>query len=81
MVLHLRKYRTLKKLQLESQRDTLKKYKDRLENTESAKNLLAQPKTGKYGNGIPDANKTVHEISFYSSVDDLCSDISITPCC
>ena len=35
-------------------RDTLKKYRDRLENTESAKSLVAPAKTGKYGKGVPD---------------------------
>ena len=57
-----KKISNAKKLQLKSQRDTLKKYRDRLENTESAKNLVASAKTGKYGKGAPDANKAVHEI-------------------
>ena len=72
-----KKISNAKKLQLESQRDTLKKYRDRLENTESAKSLVAPLKTGKYGKGVPDANKAVHEISFYSSVDDLCSKLAL----
>ena len=72
-----KKISNAKKVQLESQRDTLKKYRDRLENTESAKNLVAPTKTGKYGKGALDANKAVHEMSYYSSVDDLCNRLSI----
>ena len=56
------------KAQMDSQRDTLKKYKDRLEQTESANKLLTSSKTEKSGKGLPGA---IHEISFYSSVDDL----------
>ena len=72
MVHRLRKYQTLKKFNW-NHRDTLKKYRDRLENTESAKNLVAPAKTGKYGKSAP------HEISYYSSVDDLCNWLSL-PC-
>ena len=69
-----KKISNAKKNQLESQRDTLKKYRDRLENTDSAKSLVAPTKTGKYGKGVPNA---VHEISFYSSVDDLCNRLAL----
>ena len=69
-----KKISNTKKNQLESQRDTLKKYRDRLENTESAKSLVAPTKTGKYGKGVPN---TVHEISFYSSVEDLCNRLAL----
>ena len=72
-----KKISNAKKNQLESQRETLKKYRDRLENTESAKNLVAPVKSGKSGKGVSEANKTVHEISFYSSVDDLCNRLSL----
>ena len=65
------------KARMESQRDTLKKYKDRLEQTESAKKLLASSKTEKSGKGISEANKAIHEISFYSSVDDLCNRLAL----
>ena len=69
-----KKISNAKKNQLESQRDTLKKYRDRLENTESAKSLVPPTKTGKYGKGAPNA---AHEISFYSSVDDLCNRLAL----
>ena len=69
-----KKISNAKKVQLESQRDTLKKYRDRLENAESAKSLVATTKTGKYGKGVP---KAAHEISFYSSVDDLCNRLAL----
>ena len=62
---------------MESQRDTLKKYKERLEQTESANKLLASSKTEKSGKGLPEANKSIHEISFYSSVDDLCNRLAL----
>ena len=62
------------KARMESQRDTLKKYKDRLEQTESANKLLASSKKEKSGKGVPGA---VHEISFYSSVDDLCNRLAL----
>ena len=65
------------KARMESQRDTLKKYKDRLEQTESANKLLASSKKEKSGKGIPEANKAIHEISFYSSVDDLCNRLAL----
>ena len=65
-----KKISNAEKVQLESQRDTLKKYRDRLENAESAEGLVAPTKTGKYGKGVPNS---AHEISFYSSVDDLCN--------
>ena len=69
-----KKISNAKKVQLESQRDTLKKYRDRLENTGSAKSLVAPTKTGIYGKGVP---KAAHEISFYSSVDDLCNRLAL----
>ena len=72
-----KKISNAEKLQLESQRDTLKKYRDRLEQTESAKNLVAPVKTGKSGKGVPEANKAIHKISFYSSVDDLCNRLAL----
>ena len=62
---------------MESQRDTLKKYKDRLEQTESADKLLASSETEKSGKGVPEANKAIHEISFYSSVDNLCNRLAV----
>ena len=65
------------KAQMESQRDTLKKYKDRLEQTESANKLLASSKTEKSGKGVPGANKSMHEISFYSSVEGLCNRLAL----
>ena len=56
---------------MESQRDTLKKYKDRLETDRNTPTkLLASSKKEKSGKGIPEANKAIHEISFYSSVDE-----------
>ena len=72
-----KKISNAKKVQLESQKDTLKKYRDRLKNTESAKSLVAPAKTGKSGKGVPEANKAIHEISFYSSVDDLCNRLAL----
>ena len=69
-----KKISNAKRNQQESQRDTLKKYRDRLENAESAKSLVATTKTGKYGKGVPNA---AHEISFYSSVDDLCNRLAL----
>ena len=62
------------KARMESQRDTLKKYKDRLEQTESANKLLTSSKSEKSGKGVPAA---IHEISFYSSVDDLCNRLAL----
>ena len=73
----LRKYQKESKARMESQRDTLRKYKDRLEQTESANKLLASSKKEKSGKGIPEANKAIHEISFYSSVDDLCNRLAL----
>ena len=64
-----KKISNAKKNQLESQRDTLKKYRDRLENTEPPKSLVATTKTGKYGKRT--------KISFYSSVDDLCNKLAL----
>ena len=58
------------KSQLESQRATLKKYNDILENTEAGKKLLVSHKSDKTGSGI-------HEISYYSSADDLCSKLAL----
>ena len=77
MVHRLRKYQTLKKFNWNHRKILLKKYRDRLGNTESANSLVALAKTGKYGKGVPDANKAVHEISYYSSVDDLCHRLSV----
>ena len=65
------------KARMESQRETLKKYKDRLEQTEYANKLLASSKKEKSGKGIPEANKAIHELSFYSSVDDLCNRLAL----
>ena len=45
-----------------SQRDTLQKYKDRLDQTESANKLLASSGTEKSGRGVPNANKAVLNI-------------------
>ena len=44
----------------------MKKYSDILETTEAGKKLLVSHKSDKTGSGF-------HEISYYSSVDDLCS--------
>ena len=41
-----KKISNAKKIQLESQRDTLKQYRDRVGNTESAENLVAPDKSG-----------------------------------
>ena len=67
------------KVALESQKITLKKYKSLIENTESAKKLIStrnvdrKEKTDKKsGTGVP-----AHEISFYSSVDDLCNRLAL----
>ena len=57
---------------MESQKDTLTEYKNRLEQTESANKLLTSSITEKSGKGVPEANKARHGISFYSSLDDLC---------
>ena len=65
------------KARMESQRDTLKNYKDRLKQTESANKLLASSKTEKSRKGVPEANKAIHEISFYSSVDNLCNRLAL----
>ena len=65
------------KARMVSQRDTLKKYKDRLEQTEYANKLLTSSKSEKSGRGVPEANKAIHEISFYSSVDDLCNRLAL----
>ena len=72
------------KAALESQRATLKKYKDLIQDTESAKKLISTRKTDKKsGTGVnsnagavPNAG-AVHEISFYSSVDDLCNRLAL----
>ena len=69
-----KKISNARKAQLESQRDTLKKCRDHLENTESAKGLVAPTETGKYGKGVPNA---AHEIFFYSNVDDLCNRLAL----
>ena len=74
MVHRLRKYQKNQKLGWNHRE---KKYKDRLEQTESANKLLASSKKEKSGKGIPEANKAIHEISFYSSVDDLCNRLAL----
>ena len=51
MVKHLKKISKEAKLRMESQRDTLKKYKDRIEQTDSAKKLVAPSKLEKTGKG------------------------------
>ena len=58
------------KSQLESQRVTLKKYSDISEATEAGKKMIVSHKTDKTGSGI-------HAVSFYSSVDDLCSKLAL----
>ena len=64
---------------LESQRTTLLKYRGLLENTESAKNLISVRKSDKKttGTGLTNIPSAVHEISFYSSVDDLCNRLAL----
>ena len=63
---------------LESQRTTLLKYRSLLENTESAKKLMSTRKTDKKtGTGVTNIPSAVHEISFYSSVDDLCNRLAL----
>ena len=70
---------------LESQRTTLLKYRGLIENTESAKKLISTCKTDKQKTGtgvnsnagaVPNAG-AVHEISFYSSVNDLCNRLAL----
>ena len=67
------------KVALESQKATLKKYKTLIENTESAKKLISLRNTDKkVGTGVnSNAMPAVHEISFYSSVDDLCNRLAL----
>ena len=67
------------KISLESQRATLKKYKDLIHNTESATKLISTRKTDKQktGTGVTNIPSAVHEISFYSSVDDLCNRLAL----
>ena len=66
------------KISLESQKNTLKKYKTLIENTESAKKLISTRKTDKKtGLGVTNIPSAVHEISFYSSVDDLCNRLAL----
>ena len=67
------------KAALESQKNTLKKYKTLIENTESAKKLIGTRKTDKKtGTGVnSNTMPAVHEISFYSSVDDLCNRLAL----
>ena len=65
-----KKISNAKKLKLESQRDTLKKYKDRLENTEASKKLLVSHKSDKTGSGI-------NGVLYYSGTDDLCSKLGL----
>ena len=63
---------------MESQRTTLLKYRGLLENTESAKKLISTRKTNKKtGTGVTNIPSAVHEISFYSSVDDLCNRLAL----
>ena len=49
---------------MESQRDTLKKYKDRLEQTESANKLLASSKTEKSGKGVLESTEKYMKYHF-----------------
>ena len=67
------------KISLESQKNTLKKYKTLIENTDSAKKLISIRKTDKQktGTGVTNIPSAVHEISFYSSVDDLCNRLAL----
>ena len=72
------------KATIESHKATLQKYKGLIENTESAKKLIITRKADKKsGTGVnnnagavPNAG-AVHEISFYSSVDDLCNRLAL----
>ena len=66
------------KISLEAQRATLKKYKASIENAESAKKLISARKTDeKSGTGVNSNTGALHEISFYSSVDDLCNRLAL----
>ena len=66
------------KISLESQKNTLKKYKTLIENTESAKKLISTRRNDKKtGTGVTNIPSAVHEISFYSSVDDLCNRLAL----
>ena len=63
---------------LESQRTTLLKYRGLIENTESVKKLISIRRTDKKsGTGVNSNAGAVHEISFYSSVDDLCNRLAL----
>jgi hypothetical protein len=57
----------------------LLKYRGLLENTESAKKLISTRKSDKKttGTGVTNIPSAVHEISFYSSVDDLCNRLAL----
>ena len=59
-----------RKIRIVSQRDTLKKYSDILENIEAGKKLVVSHKSDETGSGIP-------EISYNSSADDLCSKLAL----
>ena len=66
------------KATLESHKATLQKYKGLIENTESAKKLITTRKADKKsGTGVNSNAGAVHEISFYSSVDDLCNRLAL----
>ena len=65
-----KKLTPLEKSEIESQRETLKKYNDILETTEAGKKLLVSHKSDKTGSGLPG-------VSYYSSVDDLCSKLAL----
>ena len=56
----------------------MKKYKTLIENTESAKKLISTRKTDKKsGTGVNSIPSAEHEISFYSSVDDLSNRLAL----
>ena len=65
-----KKLTTLQKSEIESQRETLKKYSDILETTEAGKKLVVSHKSDKTGSGI-------HGVLYYSSVEDLCSKLAL----
>ena len=65
-----KKLTPLEKSEIESQRETLKKYNDILETTEAGKKLLVSHKSDKTGSGLPG-------VLYYSSVDDLCSKLAL----
>ena len=67
-----KKLTPLEKSELESQKETLKKYSDILETTEAGKKLLVLHKSDKTGSGI-------HGVLYYSSTssEDLCSKLAL----